>query len=64
MTMSRQQGPPPTEAVLPRSHCVQEKRYFWDFFLHEHLSAGLLQPEQTPSTISLPHFLHGEHPHS
>jgi hypothetical protein len=50
--------------VLTQCRRLREKLYFLDSFLQVHFAAGLLQPEQTPSIISFPHFLHGVHPHS
>jgi hypothetical protein len=57
--MPKQNSPPPTKGCI--AYRVKEGIIFLYFFLQVHLSAGLLQPEQTASIISLPHFLHGEH---
>jgi len=46
----------------PEHGAATLERYFFAV-LQTHLSAGLLQPEQTLFSIGLPHFWHGVQPH-
>jgi hypothetical protein len=40
-----------------------KKSGYFPHGLQVHFFAGFLQPEQTLSSIALPHFLHAVHPH-
>jgi hypothetical protein len=55
--------PRKAQRFVPERQPAVGRCYFFLTGWQVHFSAGCLQPEQTLSLISRPHFLHGEQPH-